>query len=80
MIDLLTRGLIYISLCLLVPNIIAGAKIMNLLKNENPDFSWDVKLDKSLQQPVRVIAAKQNVEIRQFISDKIREIIASESE
>ena len=53
---------------------------MNLLKNENPDFSWDVKLDKSLQQPVRVIAAKQNVEIRQFISDKIREIIASESE
>lgn len=49
---------------------------MTITKPENPDYTWDIKIDRSLQHPVKVVAARKNVEIRELISDVLREAIS----
>ncbi|NLB74853.1 MAG: hypothetical protein GX799_00075 [Crenarchaeota archaeon] len=50
---------------------------MNLENNvTTPDFSWDIRIDRTLQQPVKVYCAKQNIEIRKFISDTVRKSLS----
>ena len=51
---------------------------MVITKNENPQYAWDVKLDRALQHPVKVVAANKNIEIREYISDVLREAVCKE--
>lgn len=51
---------------------------MNMISNEKPQYCWDIKLDKNLRTPAKLVALKKGKQLREYISELLKKDIEKE--
>lgn len=46
--------------------------------SKQPSYDWHIYLKRELQQPIAIVAAQKNVQIREYVSEVLEEALAKE--